>query len=104
MFENRTQRQINDTKYHRLLKISIINDEYEYGKNDVFALIIVMKQMLLYEEFKNMMLEIKHSIDNLEMNVKSIPIGKVLDRMGFPENWEELIEMNKDEKKVFYEK
>lgn len=104
VFENRTQRQINDTKYHRMLKIEITNDEYIYGKNDVFALLIVMKQLLTYDEFKNMALEIKHNLDNLEMNVKSIPITKVLDRMGFPKNWEEIIEIGKGEKKVFYEK
>ena len=104
VFENRTQRQIADTKYHRILKVAITNDEYSYGKNDVFALIIIMKQMLKYEEFKNLALEIKHAINNLEMNVKSIPIEKVLDRMGFPLNWEELIEIDKNEEKVFYEK
>ena len=104
VFENRTQRVIADTKYHRLLKIDITNDEYIYGKNDVFALAIVMKQMLTYEEFKNFMLEVKHAIDNLEMNIKSIPIEKILDRMGFPPNWEDLIDLERDEKKVFYER
>lgn len=91
VFENKTQRQISDTKYHRLLKIDITNDEYVYGKNDVFALIIIMKEMLKPDEFKNLVLEIKHNIDNLEMNLSSIGINKVLDRMGFPVNWEELI-------------
>ena len=91
VFENKSQRQIADTKYHRLLKIDITNDEYVYGKNDVFALIIIMKEMLKPDEFKNLVLEIKHNIDNLEMNLSSISINKVLDRMGFPVNWEELI-------------
>lgn len=104
VFENKTQRVIADTKYHRLLKIDITNDEYIYGKNDVFALIIVMKQMLKYDEFKNLALEIGHIIANLKLNLKSISIEKVLDRMGFPNNWEELIEMDKNEKRVFYEK
>ena len=81
-----------------------MNDEYIYGKNDVFALIIVMKQMLKYDEFKNLALEIKHAFDNLAMNVKSIPMEKILDRMGFPTNWEDIIEIDKDEKRVFYEK
>lgn len=93
VFENKTQRLINDTKYHRLLNIDITNDEYVYGKNDVFALLIVMKQMLSDEEMKNMVLEIKHILDNLEYNVKSIPISKVLDRMGFPLNWEEIVDI-----------
>ena len=104
VFENRTQRLISDTKYHRLLKIPITNDEYIYGKNDVFALIIVMKQMLKNDEFKNMALEISHALKNLEINLVSIPINKVMDRMGFPTNWEEIINVYREEKRDYYEK
>ena len=98
VFENRTQRQIDDTKYHRILKIDIMNDEYIYGKNDIFALIIIIKQMLKDNEVKDMVLEIQKLFDNLEYNVKSIPIEKVLDRMGFPINWGEITNIDK---KVF---
>ena len=104
VFENKTQRLIADTKYHRMLKIPIMNDEYIYGKCDVFALVIVMRQMLKNEEFKNMALEIDHAFKNLEMNIKSVPMDKVYDRMGFPKNWIEIIDMYKEEKKVYYEK
>ena len=104
VFENKTQRLIADTKYHRLLKIPITNDEYIYGKNDVFALVIVMKQMLKNDEFKNMALEISHALKNLELNLSSIPISKVMDRMGFPTNWEEIIDVYKEERKEYYEK
>ena len=103
VFENKTQRLIADTKYHRLLKIPITNDEYIYGKNDVFALVIVMKQMLTKDEFKNMALEIAHAFKTLEMNIKSISIEKVMDRMGFPMNWEEIIDAYKEER-IYYEK
>ena len=103
-FENKTQRMIDDTKYHRYLKIDTTNGEYIYGKNDVFALIIIMKYMLQDEEFKNLHYEIKRNIDNLNMNLKSISIDKVLDRMGFPLNWEKLVEYKNNEKKVDYEK
>jgi len=95
VFENKTQRMINDTKYHRILNIDITNDEYVYGKNDVFALIIIIKQMLKDDEVKDMVLEIKRIIDNLEYNLSSIPISKVLDRMGFPLNWEEIANIDK---------
>lgn len=90
VYENRTQRQINDTLYHSMLSIEKVEGEYKYGKNDLFALILIMKQLLKPNEFKNMTLEIKHILDNLEYNLKSIPVSKVLDRMGFPENWEQL--------------
>ena len=104
VFENRTQRSIADTKYHRLLKIPITNDEYCYGKNDVFALIIIMRQMLKNDEFKNMAYEIDHAFKNLELNIKSIPMAKIYDRMGFPTNWLDIVDFNKEEKKVYYQK
>lgn len=98
VFENRTQRLIDDTKYHRILKIDIMNDEYVYGKNDLFALIIIIKQMLKDNEVKDMALEIEKLLENLKYNIKSIPIEKVLDRMGFPINWLDIINIDK---KVF---
>ena len=94
VFENKTQRMIEDTKYHRLLNIPVTNGEYIYGKCDVFALIIIMKYMLREEEFKNLSLEIEKNLKNLELNLSSIKIEKVLDRMGFPVNWMSLMEYN----------
>ena len=90
VFEHRTQRYIDDTLYHSLLGIDKMDGEYIYGKNDIFALIIIMKQLLKPIEFKNMTLEIKHALDNLDYNLKTISIDKVLDHMGFPNNWEHL--------------
>ena len=94
VFENKTQRMIEDTKYHRLLNIPVTNGEYIYGKSDVFALIIIMKAMLREEEFKNLSLEIEKNLKNLELNLSTIKIEKVLDRMGFPVNWMSLMEYN----------
>ena len=90
VFSNKTQRKIEDNKYHKLLNIPIMDDEYIYGKDDLFALIIIMKQMLVKEEFSNMMEEIRHNLENLEMNLHSIKLDKVLDKMGFPNNYYEL--------------
>ena len=90
VFENKTQRKINDTRYHKELQIPIMDDDYIYGKNDLFALIIIMKQMLSREEFNNLIAEIKHNLTNLDMNLKHIKIDKVLDRMGFPLNFEDI--------------
>ncbi len=95
VFENRTQRSIDDTLYHALLGIEKEYNEYVCGKNDIFALIIMMKQMLSDVEFKNMMLEIEHEVENLEYNLKTIPVQKVLDCMGFPKNWNQLTNITK---------
>lgn len=90
LYNNRTQKEVTDTVYHKLLNIKKIENEYNQGKNDLFALIIVMKHMLDYEEFNSMTLELEHVIQGLNYNIQSIKIEKVLTSMGFPLNWKEL--------------
>lgn len=95
LFENKTQRVIDDTPYHLMLNIDKTNGEYIYGKNDLFAIIIIMKQLLSDVEIKNMVIEIDHALDNLAYNLKVIPIEKVLDRMGFPINWKQIADIER---------
>lgn len=90
VYENRTQKVIRNTIYHKFLKIPKENDEYIYGKNDVFALMIMMKQLLDNAEFKSMSIEIENALNTLDYNLKTIKIDDVLNRMGFPKNWKEL--------------
>lgn len=97
LYENKTQRAIDNTVYHQLLEIPKTDGEYIYGKNDLFALIIIMKQLLKANEITNMIEEIDHALKNLEYNLKVIPINKVLDRMGFPVNWKEISTIRKKE-------
>lgn len=98
LYENKTQKCIEDTIYHQLLKIPKENEEYIYGKNDLFALIIIMKQMLITEDFKNMSIELNNVVQTLNYNLHTITINDVFKRMGFPENWMTLanIERSKD--------
>ena len=90
LYENKTQKAINDTVYHQLLKIEKEDDEYTKGKNDLFALIIILKQLLQKEDFKNMVLEFDNVINTLNYNLHTIKISDVLDKMGFPINWKDL--------------
>ena len=95
MYEHKTQRSILNTKYHDYLKIPIMDDEYVYGKNDVFALIIILKQMLSEDEFRLLIREIEYELNLLESKLNVISINKVLDRMGFPTNFNELLNIDK---------
>ena len=79
-----------DNKYHELLNIPKVDDEYIYGKHDIFALIIILKELLTADDFKMMMNEIIYEIDWLESKLKSIKIEKVLYRMGFPDNYKQI--------------
>ena len=98
LYENKTQKLIDDTVYHKLLNLKKEDDIYIQGKNDVFCLIIIMKQLLNTDDFKNMTFELDHILETLNFNLRTISINKVLDRMGFPKNWKNLasIERSKD--------
>lgn len=95
LYENRTQKAIGDTIYHQLLKIPKRDEEYIQGKYDLFALIIIMKQLLQYEEFKNMTLELENVIGTLNYNLHTIKIDEVLKKMGFPLNWKNLANIDR---------
>ncbi len=91
VFEHHTERVIPDTKYHEEMAIPRMDGEYIYGKNDLFAVIIIFKILLNKKDFRLMMKEIEYEIELLDGRVDSIPINKVLDRMGFPQNYIDII-------------
>jgi len=93
VYENKTQRKIEDNKYHKLLNIPIMDDEYIYGKRDVFSVLIIMKYILRKEDFRMLMKEVEYEIEKLDGAIDSIPIEKMLDRMGIPYNYMELIDL-----------
>ena len=92
VFDHRTQKYISNTKYHNELKIKQDEfGEYVKGKNDIFALIIILKQMLTKDEFMHMMDEINLKLQDLTWQIKSVKIEKIYDTLGFPENYMDLI-------------
>lgn len=93
LYDHKTQRFVPDNKYHELLNIEKYEDIYRYGKNDLFALVIMLKGMLRKEEFSVMMDEIKKEIDILDEKVNVIPLSKVFDKIGFPTNWYDIKEL-----------
>lgn len=92
LYDHRTKRIIENTIYHQRLEIPTDEDGYIYGKNDLFAVIIILKQMLTSEEFRTMMNEITYEIDYLEGKVDVIPIEAILHQIGFPKNFRDIMQ------------
>ncbi len=94
-YNNRTHKKIEHTKYHDILNIEMNEEgEYIYGINDLFAIIIIMKQILKEEDFIMMMNEIGYELDILDGKLESIEIKDVLKEMGFPINYKDIVRMN----------
>lgn len=92
LYDHRTQRPIPNNDIHQKLKIEKIEEEYKYGKNDLFALIIIFKYMLKEDEFREIIKEISKEIDVLNEKINIVPIETILNRIGFPINWKDIID------------
>lgn len=90
LYDHRTQRVIPDDIIHTRLNIEKEADIYKYGKNDLFALIIILKYMLDQDKFKELVNEIGYEIDVLDGKVDSVPLNAILNKIGFPSNWREI--------------
>lgn len=91
LYDHRTQRSIPDNEIHKELNLEKFEDEYIYGKNDLFALMIIFKKMLTHEEFREMIRETGYEIDILSGKIKVVSIDSILNRIGFPSNWKEIM-------------
>ena len=93
-YNNKTQKFIEDTKYHRLLYITKSDDEYIYDKNDLFALVIILKFILKSDDFTLFINEVSYELDRLAGKLETIAIDKVLHTMGFPNNYKEIVRLD----------
>ena len=93
LYDHRTQRIIPDTRFHKSLNIPEDEDGYIYGKNDLFSLVIIMKVMLSKDDFNEMIDEIKREVTILDEAIDVVPLDTILNRIGFPNNWYEIKEL-----------
>ena len=93
LYDHQTQRSIPDNKYHQLLNIPKEYDEYSYGKNDFFAILIIMKSLLGKYEFIDMIHEISYEVDSLTGKLHCVDAIEILNKIGFPDNWRDIAEL-----------
>lgn len=93
LYDNRTTVNIETNKYHSMLELPQLDGEYTCGKNDLFALILIMKYLLREDEFRLLIKEIDYEKEILSGKLKVIDIEDVMGYMGFPRNYTQLINM-----------
>lgn len=90
LYDHRTQKEIPDNKYHYLMDIEMVDNHYMYGKNDLFAVVIMLRELLTEKEFTEFITEIGYEIDVLDSKVNIIPLNIMLNAIGFPNNWRDI--------------
>ena len=94
LYDHRTQKEIPDSRFHYLLDIDMTDGEYIYGKNDLFSVVIIFKQVLSVNEFREFANEVGYEIDILEGKTNTVPINNFLNKIGFPDNWRNIVEID----------
>lgn len=81
---------IPNTRIHQKLGIPQKNATYQYGKNDLFSVVIAFRYLLPNDEFlvfkKNLSVLISKLLDSTE----HISENELLTAMGFPTNWKNI--------------
>ena len=82
--------QIPNTKYHGMLNLIDEDGKCSHGKNDFFALIIVMKTLLSPTEFRSLYNKVNGRLESLQKKITNIPIEKIYNEMGLSKNWRQI--------------
>lgn len=82
--------EIPDNLIHKKLNIQIYKQKYVKGKSDLFAVIIILKVLLSKREFGVLANALKRQISILD-RISSIKSTIILEHMGFPTNWYEIV-------------
>lgn len=87
LFTYKTIDQILDTPLHAKLGIPKQGNQYIYGKQDLFAVVIAFRYLLPKEDFTNFKRKLIREIGKLNKRLVHITEKELLEQMGFPEKW-----------------
>jgi len=87
-FDQRTKSQITSNTIHNKLGIPTVRaGQHIMGKDDIFSLVIIIKQLVSKKAFNKLFYSLKALIEQLSANLHTISITEVNNKLGFPGNW-----------------
>ena len=90
LFSFKINETIPDTILHTKLNIPKHNGQFICGKHDLFGVLIALRYLLNENEFKALKLSLTKLIYTALNNCPHISLDKLLQQMGFPENWSKI--------------
>lgn len=90
LFTYRTVDAIADTPLHRKLLLPKRGNQYEKGKQDLFAVVIAFRYLLPKQDFLCFKRRLIKEINKVNKSVTHISEEELLEKMGFPKNWKDI--------------
>ena len=72
-----------------------VSKMYQYGKQDLFAVVIALRYLISPEDFKTFKSRLTKLINKVLMQCPHLTRERLLNEMGFPENWEKIMRYKK---------
>ena len=91
----RIHETIPNTLLHKKLQISQKNGNYLYGKQDLFAVVIALRNLIGAEDFKVFKSCLTKLINKVLKQCPHLTREQLLKEMGFPENWDKIMRYKK---------
>ncbi len=90
LFSYKSRFDIPDTILHRKMKIPKNGNQYKYGKNDLFSVVIAFRMLLAKVDFLEFKKSLNQIINQYMKRTNNLNQKKFLETMGFPENWKNI--------------
>lgn len=87
LFSHKVYSEIPNTILHQKLGIAQNGTQYVYGKKDLFSVVIAFRYLLPKEQFINFKHVLTKQIEKYLSQSQRISESKLLELMGFPQNW-----------------
>ncbi len=91
LYDVKLRFKISNNYYHSKLKIQKNQGNYIKGVQDLFSIVLILKSMLDKREFNQFYKLLIKNIQILKENIKDNQFDKVLNKMGFPQNYKKLL-------------
>ncbi len=85
--------KISANTYHSKLDIKDLNGNYLNGVNDLFSIVLILKELLNKYEFKQFYNSLIKNIAKLKKKINSDSYAYALYKMGFPKRYKKLLKM-----------
>ena len=87
-FDKRFKSRITSNIIHNSLWLPVGNRiQYTSGKDDIFSILIILKQLLPKNTFMKLVSSIYKQLNALSNNLHTIVIDDVMSKLGLPSNW-----------------
>ncbi len=90
LFSYKTRNDIPDTVLHKKLQIPQKGTQYNFGKRDLFSIVIAFRYLLPNNEFKAFKKKLNAVLNQYFSESEIISKEEIYNLMGFPENWQKI--------------